>query len=113
VWRWKPTPTPKRKAEKISKRTKKTSTSEKTPGDGKIRFFSKWEVFSPEAYKTVPAWEVPWGWQTTSLGMLAWAASFLLAGILTIPLGINILGVADYKSMTAMQQSQIQLFDQV
>ena len=61
----------------------------------------------------MPAWEVPWGWQTTSIGMIAWGASFLLAGIITIPLGINLLGVTDYKSMTAMQQSQIQLLDQV
>ena len=61
----------------------------------------------------MPAWEVPWGWQTTTIGLLAWGASFLLAGIITIPLGINLLGVTDYKGMTAMQQSQIQLLDQV
>lgn len=112
AWRRKATP-PKRKAEKVTKRTKKASPGEKKSGDGKIRFLSKWELFSPEAYRTVPAWEVPWGWQTTSVGMIAWGASFLLAGILTIPLGINLLGVTDYKSMTAMQQSQIQLLDQV
>jgi hypothetical protein len=112
AWSRKPSPS-KRKVEKQPRRSKKTSTTEKKPGDGKIRFLSKWEVFSPEAYQTVPAWEVPWGWQTTALGMIAWGASFLLAGIITIPLGINFLGVTEYKSMTAIQQSEIQLFDQV
>lgn len=109
VWKRKPTPT-KREPER---RKKKSKADDKQPGDGKVRFLSKWEAFSPSSYRSVPAWEVPWGWQTTSLGMLAWGASFLLAGIITIPLGIKFLGVADYKSMTALQQSQIQLFDQV
>lgn len=108
VWKRKPTPT-KREPER---RKKKSKADDKQPGDGKVRFLSKWEAFSPSSYRSVPAWEVPWGWQTTSLGMLAWGASFLLAGIITIPLGIKFLGVADYKSMTALQQSQIQLFDQ-
>ena len=109
VWKRKPTPA-KRGAEK---RQKKSKDDDKKPGDGKGRFLSKWEAFSPSVYRSVPSWEVPWGWQTTSLGMIAWGASFLLAGIITIPLGIKLLGVADYKSMTALQQSQIQLFDQV
>lgn len=113
AWGRKKTVPPKRQAEKVTKRAKKASTRESKPGDGKIRFLSKWEVFSPDAYRTVPAWDVPWGWQTTSLGMIAWGVSFLAAGILTIPLGIVLLDVKDYQSMTAMQQSQIQLFDQV
>ena len=108
AWRRKVTP-PKRKAEKQSKRPKKASTGEKKEGDGKIRFLSKWEVFSPDAYRGVPAWEVPWGWQTTSIGMIAWGASFLLAGIITIPLGINLLGVTDYKSMTAVSYTHLTL----
>jgi hypothetical protein len=87
----------------------------KTKGDEEPSGFSlgKWRIFSPEAYREVPAWDVPWGWQTTTLGMIAWGVSFLFVGILSIPIGFKLLGVTDFKSMTAMQQSQIQLIDQV
>jgi hypothetical protein len=73
----------------------------------------KWEFFSPEKYREVPAWDVPWGWPTIVGGMLAWGVTFILTGVLAIPIGAKIFEVTSLKTMTPLQQSEIQLLDQV
>ena len=44
----------------------------------------RWAFFSPEAYSR--AWSVPWGARTVIGGMSLWAVSFLVVGIVLLPL---------------------------
>jgi hypothetical protein len=73
----------------------------------------KWQFLSAEAYLNAPKWDVPWGWQTIVLGMLLWAVSFVLTGLLALPIGAALLGASDTQHFTSIQQSQLQLFGQV
>lgn len=72
----------------------------------------KWGFFDAEAYTQAPSWDVPWGWPTIVLGTSAWAVSFLLTGILALPIAYYGFGVVDLSKMSALQESQLQLADQ-
>ena len=91
----------------------KTLRSPKKDGEGAGLGLAKWNFFSPAEFKEVPAWDVPWGWQTIVFGMLAWGLTFILTGLLSLPISVAVLDIESLKSLTAMQQSEIQLFDQV
>lgn len=45
--------------------------------------------------------------------MGAWGLTFILTGLLSLPISVAVLDIESLKSLTAMQQSEIQLFDQV
>jgi hypothetical protein len=72
-----------------------------------------WQFLKPKAYSQAAPWQVPWGWPTIIIGTGAWAVSFVLTGILAIPIAVYGFGVVDLSSLTPLQQSQIQLLDQV
>lgn len=91
----------------------KTLQSQRTDDEGTGLGLAKWNFFTFAEFSKVPAWDVPWGWQTIVFGMLAWGFSFILTGLLSLPISIAVLDIENLKSLTAMQQSQIQLFDQV
>jgi hypothetical protein len=74
---------------------------------------SKWQFLSADAYVNAPKWDVPWGLRTILVGMLLWAASFVLTGLLALPIGAALLGTTDTQHLTSIQQSQLQLFGQV
>ena len=73
----------------------------------------RWQILNLKAYSQVDPWQVPWGWPTIVIGTGAWAVSFVLTGILAIPIAVYGFGVTDLQSLTPLQQSQIQLLDQV
>ena len=67
----------------------------KEPGWGLVdwaQYNEPWQVRACHRQAHVPAcadvWrsQVPWGWQRTLLGMVAWASSFAAVGIIVLPL---------------------------
>jgi len=73
----------------------------------------EWGVLKAERYWQAPAWDVPWGWPTALGGMVAWAASFLLVGLLSVPLAMNAFHFKSLDGLNALQESQLALLDQV
>ena len=73
----------------------------------------RWRFLSPEAYLNAPAWDIPWGWPVIVSGMLLWAGSFIVTGVLALPLGAVALGVDDIDKLSTLQSSQLMLFGQV
>ncbi|CAL5229019.1 g12264 [Coccomyxa viridis] len=72
---------------------------------------STWGFFQWDRYAT--PWEVPWGGKQVALGMVAWAASFLLVGLVLSPLIVKTAGVTNLASLTATDKSLLVLGNQV
>ncbi|CAK0785045.1 hypothetical protein CVIRNUC_008250 [Coccomyxa viridis] len=70
-----------------------------------------WGFFQWDRYAT--SWEVPWGGRQLALGMVAWAASFLLVGLVVSPLVVKTAGVTNIASLTATDKSLLVLGNQV
>ena len=73
----------------------------------------RWRFLAPKAYAQAEGWDVPWGWPTIVAGTAGWGVSFVLTGILTVPIAIFAFKINNFNNITALQQSQIQLADQV
>lgn len=107
-------PSKQTRTESAAKRQSRRTIKSPQPDDkGAGLGLSKWNFFTPEDFKAVPAWDVPWGWQTIVFGMFAWGFTFILTGLLSLPISIAVLDIENLKSLSAMQQSGIQLVDQV
>lgn len=64
-------------------------------------------------YRDAQGWDMPWGWPTIILGMITWAVSFVLVGVLTIPFAIGVLGIHSVDHFTALESSELALANQV
>lgn len=72
-----------------------------------------WGVVNWKRYAEAPEWPVPWGWGTVLFGMAAWGVSFLIVGVLSVPLTMQLFHFPSIESLTSLQQSEIALCDQL